>query len=484
MRGTILISFILIHILGWGQANYYRQYSSNGYDRANSVGQLSTSQLLVTGSSSSFADAPAQMYVLKLDIDGNRLWSRDFGGAEADGGNAIEILQDDSYFIGGYSQSSDSTSYNFAVWYFNADDELQWYKTYGTNGFDQILAIEKTNDNGLVLLGETNSTIDGFADILLIRIDNNGDELWRNQIENLGVNKGYVIRHLSGDDFLIGGEVHDDVLDRKSSLLIKINGLNGVVINQLQVNTGVSSQINDFYFTDPNYIFAIGEYVNNQGTGGAVWYKIEWSTGAVLTEELNGSNLDARGVGVTRFDDQMVAAVVHNGQYSHGFLDIDFHHCVDPFVWINSLAAINHLSNQVFGSIISVTGNGFVAVGTNEEWGTGGSSIFIIRKMPNTPFFQASGFNNWSPLVSIAEIDDTIKEMVLYPNPIQTVLNIDLPDGEFEVKVTDLNGSVIFELSIYGKQSIDFTHLPKGVYFFEVSDTKLNRKNLIKGVKL
>ena len=239
---------LLLSGMTFAQSNFYKQYSSNGYDFAEGVAYLAgTNEFLITGSSSSFADAPSQMYVFKVDGNGEYIWSRHFGDVEADGGKRIVVLTDGSYYVGGYSQSSDATGYEMAVWYFDANDQLQWFKKYGTNGFEQLADMALTADNGLILLGETNSTEDGFADDFIVRIDANGDEVWRTQIESERENKSKSIVLLNATDFVVVGEKYEVTEDRRSSVVYQISQADGTIVQELVFQTGVSSAFNDVY---------------------------------------------------------------------------------------------------------------------------------------------------------------------------------------------------------------------------------------------
>lgn len=484
MKQILITLSMAISGMAMAQSNFYKQYSSNGYDYAEGVAYLATSnEFLVTGSSSSFSEAPSQMYVLKLDSAGEWLWSRHFGGPEADGGKRILVLADGSYYVGGYSQSGDTTSYDIAVWYFDANDELQWNKAFGTNAYDNLLDMTLSADGGLVLLGETWNTTDGFSDELIIRIDSAGDELWRNQIELPLVNRSYSIKYHDATHFIVVGEKYEVADERRSSVIYQINAVDGSVANEWTVRTGIASAFNDVYFTDPTTLFIAGEYVNVNEVMGSGWYKFNLTTGTVETEELNSSNMNARSVGLVRYEGEMAVALQHNGEYSHGQWDIDVHHAIDPFNWIQSLVGINHLSNQVYGQMISLPDHGFVLVGSNSDWGSGGSTIFIVRKAPGTPFYQPTTFNGWQPLVSVDEVSEG-ELFSIYPNPTNDKWIIQLEEGDYVVKVFSLDGRLQLETKTTSSRMIDVTELSTGNYIIEVTNQETLIKGIRKGVKL
>ena len=87
IKKVVLAAFILLIVNGVSaQIQFYRAYSGNGYDRAYGVAQLLDSGYLVTGSSSSFEEAPSQAFLLRLDKYGDFVWSRAYGGPEFEEG--------------------------------------------------------------------------------------------------------------------------------------------------------------------------------------------------------------------------------------------------------------------------------------------------------------------------------------------------------------------------------------------------------------
>ncbi len=74
---VIVLSILVLNaFVGFSQIKFFKIYTNNGYDYGEGVVELSDSTYLVTGSSSSFSDSPAQAFLLKLDQNGDYLWSR------------------------------------------------------------------------------------------------------------------------------------------------------------------------------------------------------------------------------------------------------------------------------------------------------------------------------------------------------------------------------------------------------------------------
>lgn len=85
---------------------------------------------------------------------------------------------------------------------------------------------------------------------------------------------------------------------------------------------------------------------------------------------------------------------------------------------------------------------------------------------------------NASKVVSVVasknEVSDIVinKELLLYPNPSNGILNIDLPVGGFNVKLLDINGRVIFNRNVIDTHNqFDLSEYAKGVYILIISNS-------------
>lgn len=483
MRRLLIIFALLFQTIVWGQ-DFYKQFSGEGFDSAKGVAEMNNGDYLITGNSSSFSDEPSQMFVLKLTANGVRISSKSYGSEEADGGKKVKVLSNDNYFVGGYSQTTNGNSYDMAVWKFNEFDDLLWTKNYGTTAFDQVLDMIVTSDNGMIILGETWDTSDGFADILIVKIDVDGNEIWRKKYGGVKENKGYTIQKLTSGIYCIGGTWYDETSDKKQGFLMKINELDGTQISHHLYNIGTEAALNSILIPDnQNFIFAVGEYNNAQGVQGALWLKINIGDGSIDYEELNAVNMKSKSVGIVKYENDFCIANVTNGEHSFGLDGVLIFECADPLYWLSSLGGVNHLSNQVYGEIISLRNDDLLMVGMNEDWGPGGSTIFVYKKSKNTSFFLPTVFNNYEPLVSVSKVSE-IQNVKVFPNPILTDLQIELPEGNYTLNVLTLEGKVIIQKEINGNSTIDFTNVSNGTYLVEMIDQQSGNKKTIKGVKL
>lgn len=99
------------------------------------------------------------IWIIKIDKQGEKVWSKTIGGSKNDYGTSIIASNDGNFIISGYSESSDGdVPYNFGLHDFlvvkiNPSGEIIWSKNYGFSGHDHAHKIIQTTDGGYFVVG-------------------------------------------------------------------------------------------------------------------------------------------------------------------------------------------------------------------------------------------------------------------------------------------------------------------------------------------
>ena len=162
-----------------------------GGQSASSAGTGNKTDSLFYSPASQFAN---DMWVIKINSDGNIIWDRTFGGHENDVVTDIEVLTDGGFLIGGQSESGQtgnkSTPNNGQrdFWLVKIDGEGNkiWDRTYGGSEHDDAFALY-VNEEGEILFGgssRSNAGLDKFEDsqggedFWMLFLEPNGDKVW------------------------------------------------------------------------------------------------------------------------------------------------------------------------------------------------------------------------------------------------------------------------------------------------------------------
>jgi gliding motility-associated-like protein len=196
------------------------------------------------------------MLVAKLDFDGSVLWQRDYGGNQSERLWAMIPTRDGGFLAGGYSFSgiggdkSEANRGDKDVWILKIDaqGQPQWDKTFGGLFQDELFGVLEMPDGGYLLGCHSNSDASGdktqnslgFHDIWLIRTDAFGNKLWDRTIGGSGYEQiNDLVWAPNGNVYCSGGTTSPansgdlgPVAERGGMdfLLMQVNPLSGAVL--------------------------------------------------------------------------------------------------------------------------------------------------------------------------------------------------------------------------------------------------------------
>ena len=87
----------------------------------------------------------------------------------------------------------------------NAEGNEEWFKRYGGRGYDKSVDFLQTSDGGLIILGHTSSYGKGNYDIYLLKVDATGKEQWSKTFGGFYNEYGKAISINEAGEFRISG---------------------------------------------------------------------------------------------------------------------------------------------------------------------------------------------------------------------------------------------------------------------------------------
>ncbi|MCX6319424.1 MAG: hypothetical protein NTW29_19260 [Bacteroidetes bacterium] len=177
----------------------------------------------------------ADIWIIKLTGTGERTWSKTFGGSNSDYTFALSAVAG-GYVATGYTTSSDGDMSGYKdrgdIWVLKVNDagEKVWLKTIGGMGSDFGYGIAATSDNGIMVTGVTNSRDGDFTqnkgmdDVFVLKLDASGKLIWQKtagstlldqaySVLPLGTDACYVAARTYGNDGDVTGNHHEGSSD-------------------------------------------------------------------------------------------------------------------------------------------------------------------------------------------------------------------------------------------------------------------------------
>jgi hypothetical protein len=160
------------------------------------------------------------VYLIKTDAEGNKVWEKTLGGNTTDGARSIQQTVDGGFIVVGETWSSGAGGSDVYVIKADALGNKVWEKTFGGSKNDWAYSIQQTSDGGFVFVGYTNSFNVAQDDVYLVKTDAGGNKKWEKTFGGTGHDWGYSVQQTYDGGFIITGST-DSYSNGTCVLLIK-----------------------------------------------------------------------------------------------------------------------------------------------------------------------------------------------------------------------------------------------------------------------
>jgi hypothetical protein len=215
----------------WGHT-----YGGTNSESGKCVEQTPDGGYIITGYTYSFGSGQYDVWLIKTDSSGNEEWNRTYGGANNDIGNAVRQTTDGGYIIAGETSSIGEGGSD--MWIIKTDSvgNRLWDHTFGRSQSDFACDIRQTSDGGYVIVGGLGIHSNYDCDVWIIKTDAEGDSLWSIVFGGNDMDWGYCIQQTSDEGYVVVGWTEsygtgDDV----DVLLLRYEGTSGVESNRIQL---------------------------------------------------------------------------------------------------------------------------------------------------------------------------------------------------------------------------------------------------------
>lgn len=172
-----------------------------------SVDKTSGGGYIMAGYTETYGNGLKDVWLVKTNSSGNEEWSQTFGSSSMDEAKCVQTTSDNGFIVAGSTVNGTSLQL-----YLIKTDELgveQWSHAYsGGSGSISGESVKETNDGGYIITGDivVPDTADGLqTDMLLLKVDVNGNEAWRNHYGGMHSDNGYSVIQTSDGGFIAAG---------------------------------------------------------------------------------------------------------------------------------------------------------------------------------------------------------------------------------------------------------------------------------------
>lgn len=469
------------------------------------------------------------IFISKLDSNGNFLWAKNMGGSSNDIGYSIVTdIYNNVHFSGYFQGTSDfdpglgvmnltsAGGYDIFISKLDSNGNLLWVKSMGANSSDYGLSLildisGNVYTTGFYLgtvdfdpgVGVFNLTSQGSQDIFISKLDANGNFIWAKSMGGVSTDYGYAITLDASENIYTTGDFRGTADFDPDTGIVNLTGAGNIDIfvqkmSQCNISSGYSFVDNG----NGNYSFT--------NTSSGNFNQSHWSFGDGNTSTSTNPNhtFSANGTFIVVLT---VNDSVFNGNCFDYFIDtitvsgvVSPAQCAAGFVMYPDTSTGNiTVVNSSTGSNLTYLwnfgdGNTSTLQNPNHTYSTSGPFYLCLTVDDgnscidtycdsigsNGVVFKQTGFtiNVISPpiITGINNVEKIISEITIYPNPTSNQLIIDSEQKINEISIIDITGKT---LRVYttSLNSINVSDLPSGIYFIKlITNENTITKKLIK----
>lgn len=350
-------------------------FGGNNEDFGHSIIQAQDRGYVGTGFSESFGpDGDMDVYVIRTDVDGKQVWSNIYDDGFVEHGYSITETPDHGFLVVGDilpTQLSDANVYLLKI---NAGGQKQWSKQFGGAGNDVgFRIIPTTASGGYIVVGATTSLGNGGRDIFLLKLDDQGDQVWAKAYGTSDDDFGRGVVELA-DGYLLTGTAFNAANNSNDLYLVKVDFSGNEVWSQFYGQAGENDEGYDVVLAaDGNPVIAgftgdlsDGWLLKTDLGGNQIWSK---TFGGPLGDQVFDLLLTDDGdlvvTGVTELDpansDAFLARFDNDGNE----------------LWMNNIGRGSHVD---WGQALAPTNDkGFIVIGYNSLFGALGNDVTFIK---------------------------------------------------------------------------------------------------------
>jgi hypothetical protein len=285
-----------------GNIVWEETYGGRNDDGASSIQQTTDGGYIVAGGTNSYGAGGSDVYIIKLDENGNIVWEKTYGGSKNDGASSIQQTKDGGYIVAGWTRSFGKGDYDVYIIKLDENGDKVWEKTYGKSKDDGANSIQQTTEGGYIVAGWTWSFGKG-EDVYIIKLDGNGNKIWEKNYSAEGWDEASSIQQTKDGGYIVAGWTKSFGPNERvvypiygivywDVYIIKLN-VNGNKIWEKIYKGGSFGNLESLYTTTDNWVYSI-QQTKDGGYIVAGWtsgYKVKGENVYIIKLDANGNKV-------------------------------------------------------------------------------------------------------------------------------------------------------------------------------------------------
>ena len=227
-----------------GKVLWSKTYGGKSNEDGIALSETDAGDLIIVGQTESYGEGGQDIYILKLNSLGDTIWTKTIGGNRYDYPSDIIKTKSSEFIITGTTSSygqyyHDDDTFLLKI---DANGNVIWSKTYGGNKDESSTKVIQTKDNNYLIVGSTQSYGFGQEDIFLIKTTSEGDTIWTKTYGGSSTDVGrHVIEASKG--YYILGDTRSFSVGGKDMCIFQTNELGNSVCRYKEAHIAISNPV-------------------------------------------------------------------------------------------------------------------------------------------------------------------------------------------------------------------------------------------------
>ena len=245
----------------FGNIVWSKTFGGDKEEYSNSIIQTNEGGYILTGISHSKnalfgyqLSTEEDVFVLKLNANGEIEWNLNFGGFSTDYSNSIIQSRNGDYIVVGGRLDINGNGLDGFFQSIDVTGKAKNFKQFGGSKIDMFMSIIEIENNEFMIAGISSSNDydlvnignKGKLDLLLLTVDDKGRTLWSKTIGGTKDDRLFSIAANSDNEYVISGTIRSEDYDLKE---FTTKGYNDALIMKFSKNRPLQSDTSDAVFS-------------------------------------------------------------------------------------------------------------------------------------------------------------------------------------------------------------------------------------------
>jgi hypothetical protein len=238
----------------------------------------------IANSSEYFSSTASNILVIKTDAFGQEIWRKPFGGVKHD--FAKKIISDgaDNFYIVGSSLEQTNGSFDIIVHKIDVNGNLLWRKNFGGTGYEYGNDIDINTLGELLITGTSSSfSADENPDIFVLKLDENGDEIWSTTLGASESDYGNAGAFLADESIGILGTSKSNSNNDEDLYFVQLSTSNGHILKALNTDNMIEGVAPSLFPNPTQTYIHIDTKTKNANTN--IHFKLYDISGRLIQQE-------------------------------------------------------------------------------------------------------------------------------------------------------------------------------------------------------